>query len=205
MAYARVWTKANPPGGQAANTADDEIRNLREDIEQRMATLVGGWTTGFTSDPITVNPEILGNVAGKSQTIHHGAFRPGNTCFAVNITDLYLESNDGVSMDVHAPLLVPAGCTLVTVSFLVNRNGGGNITGSLRYNDFTAAPATTTVGTVTTVVVAGAAVKSLYRRLPVILPPPFLFTRNDTVTNVHPAGTNRGACTSIDTPSFDPR
>ena len=150
MAYARVWTKANPPGGQAANTADDEIRNLREDIEQRMATLVGGWTTGFTSDPITVNPEILGNVAGKSQTIHHGAFRPGNTGFAVNITDLYLESNDGVSMDVHAPLLVPAGCTLVTVSFLVNRNGGGNITGSLRYNDFTAAPATTTVGTVTT-------------------------------------------------------
>lgn len=72
MAYTRTWTKNNPPGSQAANTADDELRNLREDVEQRMAALVTGWTTGGASDPVvpldTLNRALVTRTAVQSIT-----------------------------------------------------------------------------------------------------------------------------------------
>lgn len=44
MAYTRSWSDTTPPGSQAANTIDDEIRNLRVDVHERMTDLVPDWT-----------------------------------------------------------------------------------------------------------------------------------------------------------------
>lgn len=44
MAYTRSWSDTTPPGSQAANTIDDEIRNLRLDIHERMTDLCPDWT-----------------------------------------------------------------------------------------------------------------------------------------------------------------
>jgi hypothetical protein len=49
MAYAHPWSDVIPPGTQAANTIDDEIKNLRLDTHERMNSIVRDWTT----DPIT--------------------------------------------------------------------------------------------------------------------------------------------------------
>jgi hypothetical protein len=76
--YSRVWTKNNPPGSQAANTADDELRNLREDIEERMSELVDGWTTASPTDPVVPKAFDLGKRArvfrNATQSIPHNVF-----------------------------------------------------------------------------------------------------------------------------------
>lgn len=46
--YTNPWTNTSPPGSQAANTIDDEIRKLRLDIFQRMSDVVEDWT----ADPV---------------------------------------------------------------------------------------------------------------------------------------------------------
>lgn len=155
MAYTRVWVNNTPPGAQAANTADDELRNLRVDVEERMTTLVTGWNTATPSDPIVAKPEILGNVNNKAQNLHHSSFEPSlyfdisANSNSVIRTDLYVESVSGPPT-LYAPLIVPVGCTITTVSFAINRNGGSNITASFVYNDFSAAPGTTVIGSVST-------------------------------------------------------
>ena len=70
MPYSRVWTKNNPPGSQAASTADDELRNLREDIEQRMMDITNGWSTASPLDPITLRGQstVLKN-SGRLATV----------------------------------------------------------------------------------------------------------------------------------------
>src|SRR5258706_7655464 len=79
MPYTRVWTKNNPPGSQSANTADDELRNLRQDVEDRMTTMVTGWDTAAPTDPIVVRPAILGNVVGKTLIIPASLFATAPT------------------------------------------------------------------------------------------------------------------------------
>lgn len=71
MAYARIWSKAVPVGGDAASLIWQFIENVREDTEDRMSTLVTGWSTGAPTDPIVPLPFIKGNVTGK--TVYYGA------------------------------------------------------------------------------------------------------------------------------------
>jgi len=44
MAYTRAWSDVTPPGSQAANTIDDEIRNLRVDVHERLNDMVPDFT-----------------------------------------------------------------------------------------------------------------------------------------------------------------
>lgn len=48
MAYTNPWSDTDPPGSQNANTVDDEFRQLRLDIHERMDALVEDWT----DDPV---------------------------------------------------------------------------------------------------------------------------------------------------------
>ena len=48
MAHSNVWSNIIPAGGDAANTADDAIRQLRVDIHERMNEVVTDWT----ADPV---------------------------------------------------------------------------------------------------------------------------------------------------------
>lgn len=48
MPYTNPWSDTDPPGSQAANTIDDELRQLRLDIHERMDDIVADWT----ADPV---------------------------------------------------------------------------------------------------------------------------------------------------------
>lgn len=50
MPHTNPWSDTDPPGSQAANTIDDEIRQLRLDIHERMDDIVVDWT----ADPIVL-------------------------------------------------------------------------------------------------------------------------------------------------------
>src|SRR6266516_2688915 len=153
MPFTRVWTKNNPPGSQQAFTADDEIRNLREDIEERIGILVTGWSTSSPLDPLVVRPEVLGNVTGKIVSFSHWSFRPLWSGSIITVgtgeTALYLESTGGFTW--YAPVQLPIGATITSLSYLFNRNDGNppNLTGKLSYNDYTTTPATTDIASVT--------------------------------------------------------
>lgn len=155
MAYTRVWVNNTPPGAQAANTADDEIRNLRVDVEERMSTIVTGWSTGAPSDPIVAKPEILGN-ATKNRFFHHSIFTPdsyfeiSSNLNSITRTSLYAQNNLAGTVTLTGTIDIPIGATITDTQFLVNRNGGSNITCRLLYNNFSTTPATTVVGSAVT-------------------------------------------------------
>ena len=58
MAYTRTWDNATPTGAEAANTIDDIIRDIKEDIDERMNDLTAGSTPGagdgWTQDPVSL-------------------------------------------------------------------------------------------------------------------------------------------------------
>lgn len=52
MPYTRVWTINAPPIGANANTLGIQIRNLRQDLQERINTLLGKPINATLEDPI---------------------------------------------------------------------------------------------------------------------------------------------------------
>lgn len=52
MPFTRDWSNTRPLGSERALTADDEIRALRLDVDQRLSEIIGGITTLVGRDPI---------------------------------------------------------------------------------------------------------------------------------------------------------
>lgn len=52
MPYTRVWTINAPPVGAAANTLGVQIRNLRQDLQERLNTLLGRPIDDTLPDPM---------------------------------------------------------------------------------------------------------------------------------------------------------
>ncbi len=161
MTYTRVWTQNNPPGSQAASTADDEIRNLRNDIEERMAALVTGWATAGPTDPVVPLAVIKGNVIGKTLWYHHSAFEPdsyydqGVPSSTFTRLALYAEhvATDANVRLLWVPLVLPVGVNVTAIGFLVNRNGVSNMTCRFLSNTYTTpTPSTTVIGTASTAI-----------------------------------------------------
>lgn len=146
MPYTNVWSDIAPPGSQNANTVDDELRKLRLDIHERLS---GALVGPITDDPLVVKPEILGNVVGKRYMIHHSAFKPDVEWDVVSAQPtftrvaLYAEhlNTDASTRSMWAPLYIPPGVTITGIEFLVNRNGGSNMTVKFGKIDFTVTPA----------------------------------------------------------------
>jgi len=150
MPYSNLWDSNAPPGSQAANTADDEFRKLRLDLEERLESK---FITDVVVDPWVVRPEILGNVAGKTLILHHSAFMPdvvfdpGTGAPTFTALPLYLEhlATDASTRIIHAALPLPVGITITELATVFNRNGSTNVSCGIDYNDFTNAPAITGV------------------------------------------------------------
>lgn len=73
MAYTNVWSSVLPSGSTPASSIDEELRKIRVDLEERL--LGGVFNSPFTTDPLVVRPEILGNVTGKKAYFGWAAFR----------------------------------------------------------------------------------------------------------------------------------
>ncbi len=55
MAHTNAWSNVVPAGSDPLNTADDQIRRLRLDIQERMDEVVDDWT----ADPVVPKTTIL--------------------------------------------------------------------------------------------------------------------------------------------------
>lgn len=110
MPFSNVWSNIIPAGSDPANTADDELRQLRLDIDERMDTIVGDWS----ADP-------LFSITSIRKTVHwaDGTFDPlgsdtmaeGYTIFGVGMHPQAIGTNVHWRMNMH----LPVGATLQLV------------------------------------------------------------------------------------------
>ncbi|KKK74752.1 hypothetical protein LCGC14_2880610 [marine sediment metagenome] len=116
MAYTNSWTTVAPAGSAAANTADDEIRKLRLDMEERMNDLVNDWTV----DPVVLKSEGPSGVRWRHWS--EGVLDRGTEDYE-NFTSRVLIS-DSISTNSrvwYAPMPLTVGTTLTDVTARVNR------------------------------------------------------------------------------------
>lgn len=117
MAFTNVWSNIIPAGSDPANTADDEIRQLRLDVDERMDTLVGDWS----ADPIVVLTAIR-----KTKHWSDGSFDPlgsdtlteGYKVFGVGLHPAAVLGN----LVWRINLSLPVGAVLQTVTGRVFRD-----------------------------------------------------------------------------------
>lgn len=110
MPYTNVWTDTDPPGAQAANTIDDELRQLRLDIHERMDDVVVNWL----ADPVVIDPTATGF---KGRDFAYDANAGGNKA--------------GSGVDIKSILgLRVTGTTSSTGLIAINLNDGGFPVGS---------------------------------------------------------------------------
>lgn len=76
MAYTNAWTTTNPQGSALASTADDEIRKLRLDMEERITDLLD--VVSFSADPLVASrltiPDALSTTETHVRYLSHAAF-----------------------------------------------------------------------------------------------------------------------------------
>lgn len=149
MAYTNVWTVTVPTGTEAISTGDNEIRKLRLDIQERMATLGFDWTT----DPVS-GPEDT----TKSMYVHLSAFTlltlTSSTTTAPAAGNNYgLAFNSNGSAVLYAPVLIPRGAIITSINFTAGSPGGTAASATCKFgyvNATTASPTDTVVTTIST-------------------------------------------------------
>ena len=121
MAYTQAWSNLIPLGSAAASTADDELRALRRDVQERMDTILGAgkWAT----DPVVTYPiagikQYLSIFSG--QLVSGGA---GVSSAVFNAANFQLTSSGAGSAKFMIPFSLPVGYTL-TQAKLFGVTGG---------------------------------------------------------------------------------
>src|SRR3990167_8523407 len=79
--YTNPWSDTDPPGSQNANTIDDEFRQLRLDIHERMDDIVDDWT----DDPVVLSG-AAGSIGSSERCDYLDASPGGNK--AANLVDI---------------------------------------------------------------------------------------------------------------------
>jgi hypothetical protein len=119
MAFSNAWSNVIPAGSDPANTADDELRQLRLDIDERMDTIVGDWS----ADPIVALTDIRRTVIwsdGNMDTVD-------STSVGYKLTGLGLhpaQAPAGINWEI--PLDLPVGAILRLVDFRVFKNAASS-------------------------------------------------------------------------------
>ena len=81
MAYTASWTTVAPTGAAAANTADDEIRKLRLDLEERLEEFL---IADMSADPVVANSALV--PTGQLAHVYESAAGSVPTASATTIT-----------------------------------------------------------------------------------------------------------------------
>lgn len=116
MAYTNSWTTVAPAGSAAANTADDEIRKLRLDLEERMNDLVNDWTV----DPVVLKSEGPSGVRWRHWS--EGVLDRGTEDYANFTARVLISDSAAASARVwYAPMPLTVGTTLTNVVARVDR------------------------------------------------------------------------------------
>jgi len=144
MAFSNVWSNVIPAGSDPANTADDEIRQLRLDIDERMDTVVGDWS----ADPLFVLTDIR-------KSVHWSDGVVGINDTGWDVTGLGLHpsaSPSNFNWNIHIPLPVGAILNLVDFRIFLNNASSTFIVGVNELND---TPGSTSLGSTTIVTIPG--------------------------------------------------
>jgi hypothetical protein len=118
MAKTYDWSTIVPAGSEQASTADDHIRRLRLEIEERMNDIVQDWS----ADPVVLRTSEA--LIGTRLVIHNSAFvvEPG-TAGTVAYGDTNLEITTDVE-PMRAPVPLRAGLVITRFRALVTHGGG---------------------------------------------------------------------------------
>src|SRR5690349_2221452 len=136
MAYTNVWSNVIPAGTEAAKNIDDQIRQLRLDIFERMNDLVADWT----ADPVVFSPGGSGStlIIPAASFIGDPVFPPAS---GNQISWLY-QTVQAQTTPIYSPLTpyVPIGSEITKLEWLVDRGTVPTVTGSLYHTDFSITP-----------------------------------------------------------------
>lgn len=138
MAFTNPWSDIIPAGSDPANTADDELRQLRVDVHERMDTIVGDWT----ADPLFVLTGIRKSlIAYDGVNLREGTY--GTDSFGVHAN----VALDQVIWWTRLPL--PVGAILQDVEFIVFDDVAGASVANEVFRTSSAPPARISLGSVT--------------------------------------------------------
>lgn len=147
MAFTRSWSTSTPADGNNANTADNELRNLRVDIDERLTAL------GFD---LTKTDDIWQPSAARYLFVHWSAFNlSGET--VPTISAPHLEHGTSAANTLYAPIHLPRGVVITEISAHGVISNSSTSTIKLCYADITApaSPTVTTIATLTFTAVQG--------------------------------------------------
>lgn len=115
MAFTNAWSTVIPAGSAAANTADDQIRQLRLDIQERMNEVVGDWTL----DPVIKSPWRHWSLgAPESSSSGTLSWTVDGTANGEALIPGFITVND---LGWRLPLFIYPGTTLTDVTIRVHR------------------------------------------------------------------------------------
>lgn len=143
MAYTNVWSNTFPPGSELANKIDDFLRRLRLDIAERMESVL--------IEDVTADPWVLKNIGtgwggGPNQqlSIPFCSFI-GSTGSTFDYNELGFVENQE---DFYAPVQLPFGATITTVSLQLDKQSNFGIAWYLKSAPILVAAAPTVHATV---------------------------------------------------------
>lgn len=130
MPYTNTWNENIPVGGDAANTADDWLRQEKLDMRERINSIIGVAVGTAFSDPIV--PSTVGLQVVRSLSIYipvwSMSWTPGASTLLgpTNNTSAGLDVVQGTHSTGYFKLGVwlPVGVTLVDANLNVNQSGG---------------------------------------------------------------------------------
>lgn len=145
MAYTNVWNTTNPVGSDPASNADDDIRKLRLDIQERMDTVLG--TGNWTVDP------VVSWTGANTLFLSWGAFSiitGGATWTNAAGSNYGLTTATPGTYQLYAHVPVPRGVVITGISVVGRTSASATIVGTLESVDATTSvPVQATLATVT--------------------------------------------------------
>lgn len=123
MSYTRSWTDTTPQDSDPASNLGLYLRNLRQDIHERMDTLTNStWDSDPTGGPLTMQLFIPPSVGCRDDT--------NDIEMTVDETELEPSASASNISVWYVPIIIPVGCTLTNVRAAINLTGSGAV-GSL--------------------------------------------------------------------------
>lgn len=146
MAYTNAWVTNVPAGGDPAKTADDHLRRLRLDLDERLSEIF----VDFDADPVVLKDAILGKKTSKYLVVPHSAMVGVNTYITDGTAEVL-----GSAGPAYLPIILPPGVTIKEIEFRVDRGAAVNVAITMRRRQINAVAAEATFATDIVTAVAG--------------------------------------------------
>lgn len=128
MTYTRNWDPADPPGATTpAKQIDDRMRNLREDVYQRLISLLATGAAGIDIDPLALLDKYSGKQVDRQLIFPAGPLLPDNATVVTYVSTETRYSDVNNTPITYRDFFIPIGYTIKSVECWgrVSSTGGG--------------------------------------------------------------------------------